>query len=209
MISPPSRAELELELQRHGFHANHFLPFDAEAPLDVAARIRATPPNITAKGMFFEHLARSARQLGVRCEERYVAFRDYPLREFMQLTAEYGAARHPRLPAREALRRVGWDAFSTLMGSVVGRVLFTFAGRDLVAALRLARDAYKRTVSSGTVTTRLVSSHQAVLEFRGIWNFTDCYQLGAIEGGCRAFEKNPVISLRVHSECDVDMLIRW
>lgn len=209
MDFPPTREQLDLELERLGFRVADFLPFDANTPLDVSARIRATPSDVLTKGMFLEHLARSARKLGVPCEGRYVAFRDYPLRELMQLIADYGAARHRGLPTREALRRVGWEAFPTIMSSILGRVLFTFAGKDLVAALRLAPEAYKRTLSSGSVRTHLAGPRQAVLEFRGIWNFPDTYQVGAIEGGCRAFDANPTIGMRVHSDSDVDMLIRW
>lgn len=117
------------------------------APLDTAALIAEVPAHCTTKGMFFEQIARPARSCGVDCQARYVAFRDYPLRDYMRLIADYGAARHPGMPVREALRRVGWEAFPTLMSSVAGRVIFAFAGRDVRSALRLAPDAYKHSLS--------------------------------------------------------------
>jgi uncharacterized protein DUF2378 len=206
---PRSQPQLDLELQDHGVDVAEFRPFDADSPIDVASRIRATPAVATTKGMFFEQLAKMARKVGVECEARYVPFRDYPMREHMQLMARYSAARYPSVTLREGLRRVGWEAFPTLMGSVAGRVLFTFAGKDLGRALRLAPDAYKHSVSPGTVTTRLNGARQVLLEYRNIWNFPESYQVGAVEGACRSFDQEPRVLMRVHSDCDLDLLIRW
>lgn len=190
--------------------SSDFRALDLHAPLDVAAQIADTPPDKAAKGMFLEQLARSARKLGVACDARYVPFRDYPLREFMLLSAEYARARYPRLPTRDALRRVGWEAFSTLMSSVAGRVLYSFAsGGGVQGALRLAPQAYKQTLTHCSVSVRLCTPHQAVLEYRDVWNFADCYQVGVVEGACQAFGADPRVRARVLSRCDVDLLIRW
>jgi len=200
---------LDAELLGAGLVPADFREPDHRAPLDVAALIAEVPAQNTAKGMFFEQLARAARQHGIGCDARYVAFRDYPLRDFMRLIAEYGRVRFPGLPAREALRRVGWEAFPTLMSSVAGRVLFAFAGREVRSALRLAPDAYKHSLSHCSVRSRLNTAGQAVLEYRDVWNFPDCYQVGAIEGGCRAFGADAAVRLCVRSSASVDMLIRW
>jgi hypothetical protein len=48
-----------------------------------------------------------------------------------------------------------------------------------------------------------------LLEYRNIWNFPESYQVGAVEGACRAFDQEPRVLMRVHSECDLDLLIRW
>jgi uncharacterized protein (TIGR02265 family) len=208
-VPQASQAQLDLELKAHGIDVADLHPFDAHSPLDPASRIRATPSTATTKGMFFEHLAKMARKVGVECDARYVPFRDYPMREHMQLMLQYSAARYPGVPLREGLRRVGWEAYPTLMNSVAGRVIFTFASKDFGRALGLAPQAYKHSVSPGTVAVRVNGSRQVLLEFRGIWNFADAYQVGAVEGGCRAFDEEPRVLMRVHSDCDVDILIRW
>lgn len=200
---------LDTELVAAGLDPADFHEPDFRAPLDAAAQIAEVPPQHTTKGMFFEQLARAARQYGLAADARYVAFRDYPLRDFMRLTVDYGSARFPGLPAREALRRVGWDAFSTLMSSVAGRVIFAFAGREVRSALRLAPDAYKHSLSHCSVRSRLNGTRQAVLEYRDVWNFPDCYQVGAIEGGCRAFGANPTVRVCARGRASVDLLIRW
>lgn len=208
-VPTSDEARLDAELRAAGLSSADFREPDLRAPLDVAGLIAAVPTQCTAKGMFFEQLARSARKHGVACEARYVAFRDYPLGAYMRLMADYGAARHPGVPVREALRRVGWEAFPTLMSSVAGRVIFAFAGRDVRSALRLAPDAYKHSLSHSSVRSLLNTAGQAVLEYRDVWNFPDSYHVGAIEGGCRAFGSEPRVRLCVRSATSVDMLIRW
>jgi len=200
---------LDAELVAAGLNPADFREPDHRAPLDVAGLIAEVPAQNTTKGMFFDPLARAARKYGVGAEARYVAFRDYPLRDFMRLIADYASARFPGLPTREALRRVGWEAFPTLMSSVAGRVIFAFAGREVRSALRLAPDAYKHSLSHCSVRSRLNGVGQAVLEYRGVWNFADCYQVGVIEGGCRAFGAEPSVRVCARGLADVDMLIRW
>jgi uncharacterized protein (TIGR02265 family) len=200
---------LEAELSAQNLSSSAFDEFDPQAPIDIDARIADTPPAATAKGMFFETLAKSARKFGVACEPRYVPFRDYPLRDFMRLLADYGRARYPSHSIREAMRRAGWEAFPALMSSVAGRVLYAFAGHDVQAALRLAPQAYKHSLSHCSVTARVCTSGQAVLELRDVWNFPECYQVGVIEGGCRAYGTAPRVRVRIHSHSSVDLLVRW
>jgi uncharacterized protein (TIGR02265 family) len=213
-LSPPgsglSRDErLDAELAANHVAVSEFAEVDLRGPIDLEARIASTPTAATAKGMFFEQLAASARSLGVDCEPRYVAFRGYPLRDFMRLLASCAQARFPALPPREAFRQLGREAFSALMGSVAGRVIFTFALGDAQGALRLAPEGYKHSLSHCSVRTRVNTPEQVVLELRGVWNYPECYHVGVIEGGCAAFGPRPHVRTRVLSPCDVDMLIRW
>lgn len=208
--SPTANDErLDAELVAAGLDPAEFVEPDFRAPLDVASLIAEVPAQNTAKGMFFEQLARAARKYRLVGDARYVAFRDYPLRDFMRLISDYGSAHFPGLPAREALRRVGWEAFPTLMSSVAGRVIFAFAGREVRSALRLAPDAYKHSLSHCSVRSRLSGPRQAVLEYRDVWNFPDCYQVGAVEGACRAFGAEATVRVCARSSASVDMLIRW
>jgi uncharacterized protein (TIGR02265 family) len=200
---------LDDELSAHQLCASDFVDPDLQSPLDVEARLAQTPSSAGAKGMFFEQLARSARRSGVACEARYVPFRDYPLQDFMRLLTDYARARFPKLPLREAFRRVGWDAFPTLMNSVAGKVIFAFARGDAHGVLRLAPDGYKHSLSHCKVSLRVSSPGQVVLEYRDVWNFPECYHVGVVEGACRAFGSEARVRTRVLSPCNVDMLIRW
>src|SRR5688572_13951778 len=159
--------------------------------------------------MYFEQVARAARPLGVPCESRYVAFRDYPLSDLMRLLAGAAKACYPGRPTREALHLMGRDAFGTLMSSVAGRVMFTFALGDAHSALRLAPQAYKASVSHCSVRVPVCTPEQVVLELRNLWNFPECYQVGVLEAGSAAFGPLPHLKTRVLSACDVDVLVRW
>jgi uncharacterized protein (TIGR02265 family) len=127
----------------------------------------------------------------------------------MRLLADYAPVRYPGVPAREAFRQAGIEAFSTLMSSVAGRALLVLARSDIRAALRLAPEAYKHNLSDCSVRLSLDGSRQAILEFRDVWNFPECYHVGIIEGVCRTFGAEGSVRTRVRSACDVDMLIRW
>jgi uncharacterized protein (TIGR02265 family) len=201
--------ELDAELTRQGFVRSQFSPPDFGRDLDVEALRAAAPRNAMVKGMYFETLARAARGLNLRCGSHYVAFRDYPMAEYTDLLVRYSRARHGALPLREALRRAGWEAFPAMMTSIAGRVIFAVAGRDIEAALKLVPKAYEHSIKPGRVRAAFVSSHQAVLEFRDIWNFADSYQVGVLEGGCFEYQKLTKVELDVHSPSSVDMLVRW
>ena len=73
----------------------------------------------------------------------------------------------------------------------------------------LAPEAYRHNLSHSSVKLKLDAPHQVVLEYRGVWNFPECYQVGVIEGACRAFGADPRVRVRVLSPCDIDMLVRW
>ena len=201
--------QLDAELVAHQLSAGDFVDPDLQSPLDVEARLSQTPTSSTTKGMFLEQLGRAARTSGVPCEARYVPFREYPLQDFMRLLNDCARARFPKLPVREAFRRVGWDAFPTLMNSVAGKVIFSFARADAHGVLRLAPQGYKQSLSHCTVALRVSSPGQVVLEYRDVWNFPECYHVGVVEGACRAFGSEARVRVRVLSPCNVDMLVRW
>lgn len=206
---PLMEQQLDAELIAQGADPADFLPLDIGAALDIEGRIRHTPLEKQTKGRFFEQIARDAREVGVIRQPHYVSVRDYPLRDFMQLVADYAPLRYPGVPIREAFRRVGSQAFPRLMNSAAGRVLFVLARRDIRAALRLAPEAYKHNLSHCSVSQTFEAPRQTILEFRDVWNFPDCYHVGVIEGVCRAFGVEGVVRTRVRSACDVDMLVRW
>lgn len=201
--------ERDAELERHGFVRSRFSLPNFKRELDVEALRAAAPRGASVKGMYFENLARAARSLNVTCGPHYVAFRDYPMAEYTDLLVRYSRARHPDLPLREALRRTGWEAFPAMMTSIAGRVIFAVAGRDIAAALKLVPKAYEHSIKPGRVRVAMLSTRQAVMEFRDIWNFADCYQVGALEGGCFEYEKGTTVELDVRSQSSVDMLVRW
>lgn len=200
---------LDRELVSNGFDPGQFSPPDFQASLEYERRIAATPMTATVRGMYFSYLLRAAKGFDLGDTDRYIAFRNYPMRDYMDLLVRFARAVYPHLALREGLRRIGWETMPTLLESIVGRVVFAVAGRDLMQVINLAPRAYQLSISPGWVAVPVCSERQAVVEFRGIWNFPECYQVGVMEGVCRTYGRTGVSRVRVLSEQDVDLLIRW
>ena len=114
-----------------------------EQPIDVARYLRMCPSTAETQGTFFQHVRDAVeKQLGTVPAElmrdlparHWLAFRRYPLREFMQLTVNAAALLHPALPTAEAIRRVGRIAYPSFAATMAGRVVlfrrYISPGRD-------------------------------------------------------------------------------
>lgn len=191
---------------REGFHAP-----DWSAPLDVDARLDALPSGLVVKGMFLQGLVDEARK---RCgrnpgRARYTAFRDYPLREMLELMAETVELAYPDVPVREGLRRLGHPAYPTFARSTVGRVVMAMVRDDPKAALHLAPKSYRLIGNAGTAAVRDCGERCCILELRDVWTWPDAYNVGVHEGALDAWELEGEVTVRVHSPCDVDLRIEW
>lgn len=174
--------------------------------------ILQTPEAATVKGMFVSSFLDSLDRGGFKrpTEARFVSFKDYPLRQFMQLMLVAIGTAWPTMSPRAGLRRLGQDAYPTLAASVVGRVLFSVAGLNFGTALQLTEKAYKVSLKPGTARLVNLTESTATLEFRDIWNFADCYQVGVMEGAMVAYRvKGTVSAQKLQRPCDVDLRLRW
>lgn len=187
-----------------------FVRPDWSLPLDLEDRLAKVPEAATVKGMFFSgpiDLAakKTAKHVG---RDRYVAFKDYPLTEHLEVLAQCAKLAYPREPARSALRRLGHDAYRTFVESLAGRALFAVAARSWEDGLTLVSRAYGITGPVGTGRVVEASASGAVIALRGIWNFPDSYHLGVFEGAISQYGKAGEIWVRVHGLADVDLQIR-
>jgi uncharacterized protein (TIGR02265 family) len=177
------------------------------APLDIAERLRAVPRQATVKGMFFDGpIAEAFRRSGDRPgQASYVAFKDYPLTEHIQVLVACAMAGYPDVPVREGLRRLGRDAFRTFLGSLAGKVLFTVAGRDFDAALGLVARSYAIAGPVGTAAVVERTPKAAVIHLKDIYNLPDCYHVGIFEAAMEYFAKDGEVLTRVRTPSDVDI----
>jgi uncharacterized protein (TIGR02265 family) len=180
---------------------------DWTSPLDIAERIRAVPRQATVKGMFFDGpIAEAFRRSGDRPGQvSYVAFKDYPLTEHIQVLVACAMAGYPDVPVREGLRRLGRDAFRTFLGSLAGKVLFTVAGRDFDAALGLVARSYAIAGPVGTATVVERTRDAAVIHLEEIYNLPDSYHVGVFEAAMEYFQKDGEVLTRVRSGSDVEI----
>jgi uncharacterized protein (TIGR02265 family) len=174
--------------------------------------IQQTPAEATVKGMFISSFLDSLDRGGFPrpTDARFVSFKDYPLRQFMELMLVAIGTAWPTMSPRAGLRRLGQSAYPTLAASVVGRVLFSVAGLNFGTALQLTEKAYKVSLNPGSAKLVNLVGKTATLEFRDIWNFADCYQVGVMEGAMVAYRvKGEVTAQKLRRPCDVDLHLRW
>lgn len=179
---------------------------------ELRGLIARVPTNATIKGMFIKGFLESLDRERIErpTQDRFIAFRDYPLTLFMNLLLGKTQVLWPDRSPRESLRALGRFAFPTFAESMVGRVIFAVAGNDWAHALSLTDKAYRNSLSPATTRLIDVTETSATLEFRDVWNFSDCYQVGVFEGAMDYYDVKGTVTLRTYPRpCDVDLLLRW
>ncbi|UJR85212.1 Hypothetical protein I5071_72920 [Sandaracinus amylolyticus] len=186
-----------------------FVVPDLEAPIDLESRL-ARCPVAEVKGLFFEPIAERTRRIGKPVgRARYLAFRGYPLTEWLAFLAAASHALYPTLPPREGLRRVGWGAYDGFVQSTVGAVLFGLAGKSPELAVPLVGRAYELVRAHGVVRILEHGPGRAVFSYRDFWDWPDAWHLGVLEGALRVFRLRGDVRVRVHGERDADLELRW
>lgn len=184
---------------------------DPNAPLDLAERLASLPAQATVKGMFFQTMSGQAfaasGQLPGR--DRYVAYKDYPLREWIELLLKAARLTFPRVPVREGLRRLGQESYPTFARSTVGRVLMAAAGNNLGAALRLAPRAFSLTTNTTQCEVVAMADTRAVLRVTRAWDFIEALHVGVFEGTMRSFQRTGLVRVRILSLSSADFEITW
>lgn len=168
--------------------------------MDAEAVARQTPPSYRVKGMYFlrlrEKVGHHWNEVEPSLEQppaggRYLAFKDYPQADYTRLSATAAVKTYPRLPPREALRRVARDDIRVFADSTLGKVVLSVVG-DAKKALLTMAGVYKKMASGEwTIRSAELSARQVRIEFVGLYGMWE-YQLGQIEGvathygaGCR------------------------
>jgi uncharacterized protein (TIGR02265 family) len=187
------------------------------APLDLRAHLDAVPSHGEVRGMYFVALLEACKRLAPSAkaslarwlDRRFVAFRSYSLRDYLELSHEVATALYPRVPPREALRRLGWQAYPTFASSMVGRVVMGVFGSDLERIFAAAPRAYELSVKPGRAEShRMGAAHYRVL-LSEIYNFVDSYQVGVLEGAIRHADLRPDVDILSISPIEALLDVRW
>jgi uncharacterized protein (TIGR02265 family) len=190
---------------------------DFTRPFELSVYLANTPEDATVKGLFFQDVIKFV-QLAKRpmaaerlpqLSRRYVPFRDYPLREHMELTTQVARFLYADVPIREGLRRLGWLVFPGFAESLVGKVIFTIFGDNLDRVYELGPRSFPVSMSHGRAATERVGERHWRISFREIYGFLDCYYIGVIEGPIRRLKKTADVRLDAQSLSDGLMDVRW
>ena len=192
-----------------------YLDPDWDAPLDVDAHLAAVPPAAMTKGMFFSRILDDYRERYITAptSERYVGFKDYPLRDWMELAVSAARDLWPQKPLREGLRRVGQRAYVTFTASFIGRVLFGVLGNNFESVVRISPRAYELALTLARAEVIEAgagsSAGSSILWLRNVYNFIDCYHVGVVEGAVRACNRSGRVRLRPVSLSEAYFLLEW
>lgn len=182
-----------------------------DEPLEIDRRVEGCPADGAVKGMFFTAIAeeaerRSGRRVG---RETYVAFRGYPLAEWLELLPAAATAAYPHLPPREGMRRFGREAFAVFQSSLAGRVLMSLAGRNVSMALGLAGRAFDVIGSHGSVSVLVNEPGLGVLAIRDMWDYIVGWHVGIWEGGFAQFGQDVEVRVRQYDLANADLELRY
>ena len=187
-------------------------------PIDVGAYLRACPSRASTRGTFYQTLVEHAESKlgsvpdsifeGV-VQRRWVVFKQYPLREFIQLAANVAGAVYASLPLAEALRRLGWIAYPAFSATMAGRVVLYALGSRLENVLESGPRAYGLVLPEADVRMTL-GERVCRVQMRAVYNFVDTYQYGVLEGTIREHGFRPRVQVKVLDNlADADFELRW
>jgi uncharacterized protein (TIGR02265 family) len=157
---------------------------DPARPLDVDEICATLPSDIVLRGMFLQGVVDMCAKRGQPLVGfgPYIAFKEYPVATHVRLLAAAGRALYPQDSARRAFQLLGRDAYSTLVDTMIGKVIFGVLGRDIVRITRLVGKAYEVAGRGVTATLLEMSDRHSHVAIDGAFALADNYHVGAFEG---------------------------
>lgn len=187
-------------------------------PLELDAQLDALPKNARCKGMFFLDVIEQARRAdpsvdlhalaGVK-PQRYLAVLDYPHADWMRLVAAAGSVLTQGRRPGEGVRTLGRNAFETIFGTPLGKVLFGPAGFDLEQVLAYAPKAYSLALSFGQLRTTKVGADHVQIEFDGLPSFLETFNVGAMEGTVLRYGARPLSRIALEPWGRMTLDLSW
>jgi uncharacterized protein (TIGR02265 family) len=174
-----------------------FVKPDFDKPLDLAATIAEVPESATVRGMFFQMLNdRARREQGQPLRENVPpAFSRGSMRDYMELLVAAATTLYPNVPVREGLRRVGHTLYDDFFSTMVGKAIFSVAGRNFLRLTDLAPRAYEVSYEPCALRTEILGPNNVRVAMRPVHVFPDSFQVGAWEGAARFCSIEPMIRI--------------
>lgn len=182
-----------------------------DAPFDVAREIADVPEDATVRGMFFDFVVEHVHEVTrTRIDTTTrLAFGRYPMRDYLALLVEGAEMLHPRVGTREALRRVGHHVFEEFCETMIGRAIFSVAGRNMDRIIALAPKAYDVSYAPTIVQTHMVGPSAARVSMTPMFVFPDTFHVGVWEGAGRFCGVTTVVRVQKSRADFVEYDVRW
>jgi uncharacterized protein (TIGR02265 family) len=110
---------------------------------------------------------------------------------------------------REALRRLGRDAYDTFVASMVGKVVMGVAGRDWHSAVKLVGRAYSVVGNTSSASSEALGERESRIKVSGVWNFPDCYHVGVLEAAMQDYEIPGAVQICAHTPESFTYRLSW
>jgi uncharacterized protein (TIGR02265 family) len=187
-----------------------FVDPDWSQPIDFPARLAAIPADAVVRGIFLQLLVDTIgpERMAKRRACRYVGFKTYPMREYVELLAYASECSRSKAPA-DCARRLGWGVYPRYAKTISGSTLFAIARHDFRRVIEAAPLAYEIALTPAQINVRELEASYARVELRDIYNLPDLHQVGIWEGAMKLCGVEGTIKTQVISFSAVDFEVRW
>jgi uncharacterized protein (TIGR02265 family) len=177
---------------------------------ELLEHIDQTPKDHIVKGMYVGGILDTLKAHKVsRPMTSVQAFKDYPLRDYMELLLDSALTLYPRQGAAEGLRNLGRLAIPTFANSIIGGVVMGTVGRSWDLALKCVAKGYEVSLRPGKCLVSPLGPGHVIVQLRSVWNFGTSYQVGVIEGLMQWCHVSGRITPTALSRCNVDLKVEW
>ena len=183
---------------------------DWSQPIDFAQRLAAIPKSSMVRGMFLQLLvdAIGPTFMAKRPAHRYSAFKNYPLREYVELLG-FAVEHMRRYAPADCVRRLGWPVYPSYAKTLTGTAIFAVAGYDFRRIIELSPKAYQIGLEPAEVRLRSIEPQYALVELRSMYNVPEFHQVGVWEGAMQTCGVEGQIKTEVIDFGAVNFEIRW
>lgn len=180
----------------------------------MTERLAGAPVDGLVKGWLCQSIIENAKRHGVdlELERRYLGFKDYPVREYLELLAQAAVTVRRHEPAWQTLRVLGHGVYDSFSQSLFGKVITAGLGKGHDGArtgLRMIAYVYKRTSNHAVVRVTEPSDDVAIVELSDVWSFPDAYHVGIFEGAARGFGGDVRVEIARRSLSEASLKFQW
>ncbi|MEM9068382.1 MAG: DUF2378 family protein [Myxococcota bacterium] len=176
---------------------------------DTDERLPRIPKDAWVRGMFLQEIVDEGRTRGVDLGGSFTAFHKYPLDQFMRLLQRGAHEIYPDLPFGRALYELGRVSYPNFAKSLAGKALFAVAAGSFRRFLELSTRGYEVTTGPAKVTTRFLSSTEAIVTYRQVWAYPATYQVGVAAGAMETTGVTGELRVQRLDLDQADLYIRW
>ena len=187
-----------------------FEPFDARAPFDGRHYVAECHNDDFTRAMFYDLIRRAYERHDVPAPDfPRIPFSKAERRTYNAALLQTCEALSPDVPLGLALFELGRDLYPHFASTMVGKAIFSVAGRDYPSMVRLAPRAYSVCNGYGTIEVLEAKPGRALVRFDDVWDPLP-FTCGIWQGGLDVCElEAETFELDVRSPVSYDLRISY